>query len=286
MAAGIIPGPLIAGPEPIGRRYGILTAAAGPIELPRGGRGGGVRYVPVTCGTARLWPIVCVDGVPGATAKEFDPRPDVFDAEPFLVYGSVNCGRIGYAAEEFQAMAMRNLADGEQGAVELALWTGEDEAGNPLGITNLADTAVTVPVAADGDFTAVVAALEAYAYRTAGYGNVAYIHAPTEAASWAADHYLIVKDGPLLKTPLGSIWIFGGGYPGTGEAGAEPPGGGFYMHVTGQVTVWRAGEVAINPVDQSMDRSTNEVLVLAEREYAVGFDCLNGRSLFNPLGGS
>src|SRR5690606_41267912 len=63
--AGIVPGPLITAPEPLGRRYGLLAGAAGPIDLPPHGAGGGVRYVPVTCGEAHSWPIECVEGAPG-----------------------------------------------------------------------------------------------------------------------------------------------------------------------------------------------------------------------------
>jgi hypothetical protein len=285
--AGIIPGPLIAGPEPVGRRYGLLSAAAGPIDLPEHGRGGGVRYVPVTCGEATPYPVACVDGLVAHDVKEGQSDNALVEALPFVVYASIECGALGYSETEFRQKVERRLANGEQGAVELALWTGAvTVGGTPLGIENLQDSAVDIAVADEGDFAEVVGALERYIYYTAGYGNTAYIHASVDMAAWAGDHHLVVQDGPLKKTPYGSIWIFGGGYPGTGAGGAAPPAGGSYLYVTGQTTVWRSSDVFTYPVDQTMDRFTNQRLLLSEREYAIGFDCATGRALFNPNGGS
>jgi len=284
--AGIIPGPLIAGPEPVGRRYGLLSAAAGPIDLPPHGRGGGVRYVPVTCGEATPYPIDCSGGLVEHPEKESQPSEEPFDAFPFLVTAAIPCGSVGYREEEFRAKVERRLANGEQGAAELALWTGAVSVGGAsLGITNLQDSAIDITVDSS-DFTAVLAGLEDWLYREQGYGNVGYIHAPVLTAAWAGDHHEVEKDGALKKTPYGSIWIFGGGYPGTGAGGVEPPEGGAYLYITGQTTVWRSADVFTYPVNQTLDRSTNQHFLLSEREYAIGFDCVVGRALFNPLGGS
>lgn len=285
--AGIIPGPLIAGPEPIGRRYGLLSAAAGPIDLPPHGAGGGVRYLPVTCGEAVPYPIDCSAGLVVHDAKDALPDNAPFQAEPFMVYAAIECGAIGHREAEFRDKALRRLANGEQGAAELALWTGAvTVGGTSLGITNLQDSADTVAVSNDADFVAVIAALEFWLYNTQGYGNVGYIHASVDMASWAGEHHLIVEKGSLKYTPYGSVWIFGGGYPGTGPDGEAPPDGGAYLHITGQTTVWRSADIEVPPPFQVMDRTNNQMFLLAEREYAVGFDCANGRALFNPLGGS
>jgi hypothetical protein len=285
--AGIIPGPLITGPEPVSRRYGLLSAAAGPIDLPDHGRGGGVRYVPVTCGEATPYPIGCDAGLVVHGVKEAQPDNAEFDALPFMVYASIECGAIGYSETEFRGKVERRLANGEQGAAEMALWTGAvSVGGTALGIENLQDSAVAVPVANDADFAAVIGALEFFMYHVAAYGSTAYIHASVDMAAWAGDHHLVVQDGPLKKTPYGSIWVFGGGYPGTGAGGALPPAGGSYLYITGQTTVWRSADVFTYPVNQTLDRSTNQRFLLSEREYAIGFDCATGRALFNPNGGS
>lgn len=286
---GINPGQLINGPEPIRRRYGLFTAASGPVDIPLPhGRGGGVRFIPVTCGEAHPYPIGCYSGeveVP-EEGKPADPSDMEFQSGVFSVIASEECGSVGFTAAEFEAKVRRRLDNGEQGAAELALWTGQDENGNSLGVPHLAETTDTVTVSDPLEIQAVVAALEDWAYRVQGYGHVAYIHAPVAAAAWAGEAGLVRQEGPLKVTPYGSIWVFGGGYPGTGAAGAAPPDGGLYLHVTGQVQVWRAPEPFVYPANQTMNRTTNQRLLLAEREYSISFDCMNGRALFDPLGGA
>lgn len=68
-------------------------------------------------------------------------------------------------------------------------------------------------------------------------------------------------------TPSGSIWVFG----------AYPSGS---IIVTGQVTVWRSPAAELVT---SFERTTNEALLLAERAYAVSFDCFAGQATYDPL---
>lgn len=282
----LIPGPLIPGPEPVGRRYGLLSAAVGPLDMDTHARSGGYRYVPVTCGVAHTYAVDCSGGLVFHREKEADPNNELVDTGAFTVYASIECASVGYTEAEFRAQVERRLANGEQGAVEYALWTGLGADGGSLGIPNLVDDAVDVTAGNDEDLASVIGALEDYAYRVQGYGNIAYIHAPVRVAEYfAADHQL-VKDGNVWKTVFGSIVVFGGGYPGTGPGGAAPPTGGAYIYITGQTTVWRSADVFTYPVDQTLDRQTNQHFLLSEREYAVGFDCFAGRALFNPLGGT
>lgn len=284
----MFPGPLIPGPEPVASRRGLFTAASGPISLPEKGRGGGVRYIPVTCGDAHTYPIDCSGGVVLHPEKEADPQNPVVETGSFAVYASIECGAIGYSEREFEDQVIRRLLNGEQGAAEYGLWTGLGADGSSLGNENLVDSATLVINPDDSNIVAVLAALEDYAYRVQGYGNVAYIHAPVTVASWAASQHLVwEKSGdPRQYTPFGSIWVFGGGYPGTGPGHVAPPLGGAYLYVTGQTTVWRSDDIWTYPANQTMDRETNQRFLLSEREYAVGFDCFAGVALFDPLGGS
>ena len=269
----MIPAPLVQGPEPLRRRYGLLTAASGPLDLPRNGGAGGVRYTSVNCGDAFAYPIMCADQAVSTPAKTIGDGDPEIEALPFAVVATMQCGSLGYTEAEFEAKVQRRLANGEQGAAEYALWTGNAPNGTDLGITNLTDSAEDVSVADDQDIVAVVSALEDYAYRDQAYGYTAYIHAPVAAAAFAAAAFLVVDDGQLKRTPYGSIWVFGGGYPNDGG-----------MHITGQVNVWRSAGVFTYPADQTMDRATNQRILIAEREYAIGYDCLNGRADFDPLG--
>jgi hypothetical protein len=275
-------GPIVPAPEPLRRRYGLLTAAAGPLDLPARGEGGGLRYVPLTCGTARGYGINCYDGQVASPAKPLDTVPDTVEALPFLALATVACNAVGWTEEEYRQFARRRLASGEQGAVEQAFWNGLDFEDNPLEISTLSENAETITIHDDLDMIHIVAALEDYAYREQGYGYAAYIHAPVIASAYAAEANLIVQDGPIQRTPYGSVWVFGGGYPGTGAAGAAPPAGGTYLHITGQTTVWRSPEESVY---SAFDRETNQRMVVAERAYAVAYDCFNGRALFDPLGG-
>lgn len=282
----MIPGPLVPAPEPIRRRPGLFDAVPGPLDLPPHGRGGGVRYVPVTCGPVHSLRIGCYDGLPEAPedGKPTDPAEGEVTTGVFAAITAMECGTVGYTAEEDATRIRRRLEAGEQGAVEAAFWSGLDFNGDSLDILSLADDPDEIVVADDLDIIEVVAALEDYAYRAQGYGYVAYLHAPVAVAAHAAAANLVVPDrsGPLLRTPFGSVWVFGGGYAGTGP---DLPSGGAFIHVTGQISAWRAPDPQIYPVDQVMNRATNQRLLLAEREWAVSYDCFNGRAAFDPLGG-
>jgi hypothetical protein len=268
----LIPGLTVAAPEPLRRRYGLFDAASGPIDLAAHGEGGGVRYVPFTCGQAYAYGVTCYTVEDPAPAKPLDSDNAEVETGVFAVLSVLNCGAVGYTQAEYAAKARRRLEVSEQAAVEAALWTGEDFQGNALGILNLDDEAVAITGGYDaGLITDVVGALERYAYVDQGYGSVAYLHAPVEVAAFAAEAGLIIPEGtgPNVRklTPMGSVWAFGA-YP-AGE-----------IIVSGQTTVWRSPEIQTY---SSFENASNELLVIAERAYSVSFDCFAGRAEFNPL---
>lgn len=252
----LIPAPVIAAPEPRGTRYGLLTAANGPLPLPDRAFGGGLLYEPVTCGTARTFPIACDDTPP---SKTFDLIADYVDVDPFVVYSAAVCGAAGTTSALMETRVRRWLEAGEQGAVEQQLAVGL-AAASPVGLT-----------ASDpDDLKSVVGELEQWLYGTVGYGQVGYLHAPIRYGAYAASFSVAVKDGTLWRTPLGSIWVFGD-YPDDGT-----------LYVTGQVTVWRSGEITVPNVDQTFNRTTNQRYAVAEREYAVAWDCWVAGITFDP----
>lgn len=269
MTAPLVPAPIVAAPEPLRRRYGLFDAASGPLDLPTHGEGGGVRFVPVTCGSAVAYGVTCYNAENPAPVKPLDGDAAEVDTGVFLVLSTLNCGAVGYTMPEYEAKVRRSLEGAEQAAVEDALWTGLDFEGNDLGILSLDAEADPVDVFGSTSIVDVIAALERYAYTTNQYGGVAYIHAPIEVAALAAEAGLIVSDGNRKVTPLGSVWVFG----------AYPSGS---IIITGQTTVWR-GDVQ---VASSFETTTNEVLLVAERAYSVAFECFAGQAEFNPLEGS
>lgn len=263
----LIPAPSVAAPQPLRRRYGLFDAASGPIDLATHGQGGGVRYVPDTCGEAYAYGVNCYEAG-DAPVKPLDGDNDEVNTGVFAVLSTLNCGAVGYTLDEYRAKVRRRLESVEMAAVERSLWTGLDFEGNPLGVLHLAGQAEDVDAGYDpGLITDVVGALERYAYTEQGYGFTAYVHAPIEVAAFAAEAGLVLPDGNRKVTPMGSVWVFG----------AYPAGD---VIITGQTTVWRSPE--INVYD-AFDTTTNERLLVAERTYAVAFDCFAGRAEFNPL---
>ena len=271
---GIIPAPLITAPEPLRRRYGIFDAASGPLDLDPHGAGGGVAYTPVGCGEAHVIGVACYE--PGEAPDKsgaFSGDDELVETGVFVTMATLECNAVGYTSPETQTKVRRRLEMNEQAAVERALWTGLDFAGNDLDIRNLDETAAPVPYGATGPDDVlllgdVVAGLERYAYTDQGYGSVAYLHAPVEVAAFAAEAGLALPDGTRKVTPMGSIWVFGA-YP-AGE-----------IIVTGQVTLWRAPEISIV---STFDNPTNQRLLIAERAWNASFDCFAGRAEYDPLG--
>lgn len=283
----ITPHVVVETPDPGPIRYGLF-AASPPMALPPRARGGGVTYDLDHCGTAQTTIVECIAEAGSADDKEFAQGVGQNEADPFAVYAGIQCGRVGYTDPEFEARARARLAAGEQGAVELALWTGLDAVGgNPLGIDGFNNSSpATVSVTDPLDPVHVVSALEQFAYLTSGYAFEAYIHAPVAVAAFMAQADLVRmgSDGRLY-TPFGSVWVFGGGYPGTDDGGSLPADG-FALYVTGKVNVWQSSDILIPDPAQTLDRATNQQYVLAERGYAASFDCLLGEATYTPFGGS
>lgn len=264
----LIPGFTVPAPQPLRRRYGLFDAASGPLDLPPHGEGGGVTYVPDTCGAAYVYGIDCYNADNPAPAKPLDSDAAQVETGVFGVLSTLECSAVGYSLPEYQAKVRRRLESTEQAAVEQTLWTGLDFEGNDLGTLSLDGEAADVPSGYDpGLITDVVGALERYAYTEQGYGYQAYIHAPVEVSAFGHEAGLILKDGNRLVTPMGSIWSFG----------AYPAGS---VIITGQTTVWRAPEIQVY---DAFENATNLRLLVAERAYAVAFDCFAGRAEFDPL---
>jgi hypothetical protein len=194
--------------------------------------------------------------------KTFDPNDPFVDAAPFVVYATLQCGPVGHTARELERKVRRRLANGEQTQAEAGL------------AISLATAATPVPAGDPADIVSVVAELEEWLYGSAGagYGNVGYLHASPRTAAYAAFGSLMVREAPLWKTPLGSIWVFGGGYPDG------------LVFASGHTTVWRAATVAVPPPRQTFDRQSNQHFLIAEREYAVAFDCVAAVADFVPPG--
>lgn len=244
----ILPPDAIESPMPRPLRYGLFRAVGALLPLTDHQLGGGLIYEPITCGIAHSWAIDCPDDSPEESPAEkvFDEIPAFIEPDPFVVYGSSTCGSVGTDAARAELRARQNLENGEQYEVESAMATH----------LSLAD----VPLGAAASIVEAVSELEQWLYGTQAYGREGYLHASPEVAALAASEHLWEQDGSRYRTPYGTIWSVGGGYP---------PG---TIWISGEARVWRSDIEVPDPI-QTFDRAINQWYVIAERAYAVAVEC-------------
>lgn len=241
----------------------------------------GVMWEPYACDAGEPYGDQCDD--PGVDKPVRDGVPLV-EADAFTVYDGYLCRLPGRPSEaEVFDRARTALELGEQRTVELVVWTGL--AGTQIVEPHLASpdavvvNAVMLPTADDAlALPAAIAALEDYA--ACNYGGQPVIHAPRGVAELMQARYLLERDGAVLRTILGTPVAFYGCSPNTGPDGSEAPPGTAWIYITGPVAM-RRGPVLVAPesLAAALDRTTNEVYVLAEREVVIGWDCIHAAVL-------
>lgn len=260
-------------------RYGLFKAAR-MLDLDIHGRTGGLQFEPDTCGIARLYTAECPASE--QDVKTLSDLSPIVTATPFVAYASVLCSPVGRTPEEQQRRAVRRLMAGEQTQVEHAFWNGGGVGASPA----LTLMGATIVASALTSFGGRLAALEEAFYDVYGYQGT--VHVNTAAYGAAAFGNLIIRpdtpDIPAhLVTPIGSIWSFGPGYDITGPANVAPAAGSVWAFITGAVTVWRSQDMGTPDPRQTFDRTTNQMVALAEREYVVAPDCPEVFAIQLPL---
>lgn len=272
--AAITPPVYVPAPAPGPRRYGLFNAAT-ITSLPEHGRTGGVQYEPDTCGVARLYTAECP--ITNQDLKTLTDTSQTVVVQPFVAYASVVCSPVGRTAEEQSRRAAARLLAGEQTQAELALWNGGAVGAVPA--LTLAGATVVVPAPAVAGFGPRVAALEEAFYDAYGYQGT--IHVNTRAEGAAAFAQMIHRPDvtasatvpSIMTTPIGSLWSFGNGYGVTGPANVAPGAGNVWAFMTPNVTIWRSDDMFTPDPNQTFDRTANQMYAIAEREYAIGYDC-------------
>lgn len=250
--------------------YGLLQAAnVVPLTGPAATQAGiyGVDWEPPPCTPALFWPADCAPAAAPAGGKTFNPRPARGSAAPFVVYWGEKCASVGIDLSQAGQRARAGLTQGEGRAVEAALWTL---------LTGAAGSPDPDLAAEDlGDARGVVDTLGHIEEELGNRLGVAgYVHAPRRVAAHAAAAQLVRWDGQVPRTPAGNVWVFGGGYDAALSRSGTLPPDGVTLIGTGPLTVWR-GDI-FTPTDQAgalFDRTNNDTYALAERVYAVGWDC-------------
>lgn len=259
----------IATPPPPPRPYGIFDVALGPMPFPEPAAvGGGVLYVPDTCqDDVFLYDMQC----PAVTgSKTFSSIETAVSGAPFGVITSYTCGSLGFSFAEVEQRLRTRMMLREQRAVERRIWQGQ--ANGPLGgIAGLFQAATTLT--AVGCVTEAVEVLEQVLADNGVVGGS--IHArPGMAAHLEQAHQVqYANNGRRLQTCLGTPFVFGQGYDGTGPQGQAVTADVEYMYASGRILLWEDSEVMIPPLGQTLDRSTNQIYATAEKIFAAAIEC-------------
>lgn len=274
---------------PVGpSRYGLFMPANGPLDMPAHADISGITYEEEHCGAGFLWPAAQCATVPDA--KTFPAVcAGLAIGLPFVTAATWQVGPVGRDEAEFTRRTLVRLHDNEQLLVERAFWGGQTA---PTAVPDVMATSGITPVdVTPTPGTAVsielgVGLLEDY---LGTYGYQGIIHARPSVAPFATERRLSIATAPgdtrnRYLDPLGNAWSFGAGYSGNKPDDGTPPAAGkAYLVGTGAVTLWKGTE-HVNPPLRSMNRTTNQVLVLAERPWIAAIDCLIGYVLVNLAG--
>lgn len=272
MVATIPPVLLNAKPTPSSPlRYGLLQAAVGPLDLPVHARNGGLQYVTSLCADGFGYEIACIDAQ-ADKASTFDLGTTTVVGTPFIIYATLQCGTVGFGSDELRALTMERLRGVEQGVLEEIFSTGTFGQSPAL----LAADGIATVVGGGTTAVEVVSELERAMYcGDVKYGPVAYLHMPIPVFNELKSAHLI-EFGPDNRwhTPMGTV-VSAGCYAGNEPDGDVPADGTFWVYITGQTAIWRTSDsdVQIAPVEGSLDRTTNQFLMMAEREYVLTYEC-------------
>jgi hypothetical protein len=184
-------------------------------------------------------------------------------SDPFTVLAGVSCGSLGTLDVDDQARATAALAAAEQRLVEATFERGNID-------PRLAGAgAVVTPAGTDPiKVKRAIGALEQYL--RAEYGGTGVLHASPALAEYMAP----TKDGAVLRTKLGTPIAFGSGYTGVAPAGTAPAADQLWIYATGAVAVRRSAVDIPATGAQTLDRATNQTLLIAERAIMVSIDCV------------
>lgn len=247
----------------------------------------GVQFQPQFCGTALSTAAVCVTG--GISKPQVADGLITRGADPFAVQAWLNCSPIGYTADTWRKATVAALLNNERVAVEQVFATGIVTGSGPIyphlaantavddvtGIGQVVNLQTAAQVAVTGagvDIIEGVGLLEGAV--AACYGGTPVLHVPVRAVAAMAAWGLVIRDGPQLRTPAGSLVAAGAGYAGIAPDGTTPAAGTAWLYATGAVKVWRSTVelTGSNPADW-VGRARNDQVLVAERTYVIGWDC-------------
>lgn len=255
-------------PNPLLPRYGLFQVATGPLDLPINARIGGLQYEISTCVLPKEYEVECQDS---HNTKVIETGVTVVTGAPFIVYSAIKCDTVGlvnWGQDRVRKFLYDQLVAGEQSTVESIFSQGlVGQFPSLQGATNLG-TAVG-PVQAVGK-------LESWLY--ARYGLKGVIHAPVLAAPYLSGAHVIDREGSYGNeewyTDMRTC-VSLGNYANIGPTGAAAGAGEAWIYITGAVAIWRTpdSDLFVPPMGQVINRETNVMTIVMEREYILTYDC-------------
>jgi hypothetical protein len=247
----------------------------------------GVTWEPL-CGSIGALANPCLSPpVSGGFTKVPTSTRSMRGALPFTVYQFIDCGVVGNY-DRVEADTLELLKRYEQQMVERVFATGTANGVTGIIYPHLGATtqvvdgleilqpAATVVTGAAFDIITSLGRLEAALGGC--YDGQGVIHMTPAVAELALAYFLIerVASGPngtpALQTRQGNWVVVGSGYPGSSPAGVTTAGTE-WMYATGAVFYYRADAKATSRPSESVNRSINDMVYIAERTYVVGWDC-------------
>ena len=266
--------------EPV--RYGLLSVSIVADDIDPHWQTG-VQWESFSCEAASCMGVDC--SAPAGSPKTPRNGETTVEVTPFAVYGSYQCSPVGRPWDEAQQRALTHLLTGEQRAVEGNVLTGA--CGNTPYLANYTDgltpeqTVNLSPAATNGNDGVAVVAVDGFAilegWLGENYGSVGVIHAPRAIAPYVEDY--VHRQGSMMETSLGTLVAFGGGYDGannTAPDGTATPPGEAWLYASGRPVIRRSEPFTYPEPQQAgggLDKGLNDLTFLAERMYAVGWDC-------------
>ena len=240
-------------------KYGLKSVAKSfPGTVDSHWRSGGVQFMSNACADANLWFEDC--GSPGTKAEP--PEPTLKEFDPFTAYADWLCGPLGMTPAEREAKSRMALDCAEDRQIEDFFYQNYLSGGGAIAL-NTEGTAVSL--------AAGVGMLEA-AMGLAHCGEPT-IHAPREIGALAARFNLTYGSGSILRTPLGSPWIFGSGYGNEAPDGGITVSGVAWLYATGPIYLIQSEVFMVPPTfADALNRTNNEVRWEASRTSLVAED--------------
>lgn len=247
----------------------------------------GTVYQPDACDPAHSTRISC----PLDDIEDFrkTPTSDGIPArgtDAVTLYTWIDCSPVG-AWDEYEERTRTALDLGAPRALESVFWTGDitQPAGDVYYPHLAADTevfdteyetdillqsAATVITGAVGVVDAI--ALLESAMATC-YPGTPVIHVPRMALAHLDRYNLLDRQGDMLVTLGGSRVAAGAGYPGTSPAGVTETYPSTWFYATGAITMRVSDTKFTSSKEAGLRRDVNSMVLIAERTYALGWDC-------------